>query len=136
MRLIAAGIGVTLEIYPGAYHAFTMFAETKAARKFQSDWNYAFARAIAPAPGTTLNPAPTPNRSAETIMPAYVVFTREKTTDADQLAAYAKRSGGTLAGHAVKPLAAYGKHEVLEGAPIEGAVISGISYHRSRKSLV
>jgi uncharacterized protein (DUF1330 family) len=56
-------------------------------------------------------------------MPAYVVFTREKTTDADSLAAYAKKSGGTLAGHPVKPLAAYGKHEVLEGAPIEGAVI-------------
>jgi acetyl esterase/lipase len=49
MRLIAAGVGVTLEIYPGAYHAFTMFTETKAAKKFQNDWSYAFARAIAPA---------------------------------------------------------------------------------------
>ena len=56
-------------------------------------------------------------------MPAYIVFTREKTNDAESLASYSRQSGGTLAGHPVKPLAAYGKFEVLEGAPIEGSVI-------------
>jgi uncharacterized protein (DUF1330 family) len=56
-------------------------------------------------------------------MTAYMIFMREKTHDAEQLAAYSKRSGATLAGHAVKPLVAYGKFEVFEGGPIEGAVV-------------
>jgi uncharacterized protein (DUF1330 family) len=56
-------------------------------------------------------------------MTAYVVFTREKTRDAEQLAAYSKKAGATLAGHPVKALVAYGKYEVLEGSAIEGAVV-------------
>ena len=32
-------------------------------------------------------------------------------------------AGASMAGHKATPLAVYGKHETLEGAPIEGAVI-------------
>ena len=56
-------------------------------------------------------------------MSAYIVFTRERTRDADELKVYSGKAGPTLAGHPVKPLVAYGKSETLEGAPIEGAVI-------------
>ena len=56
-------------------------------------------------------------------MSAYVVFTREKTRDSEALAAYSKQARSTLANHPVKRLAAYGKHEVLEGAAVEGVVI-------------
>jgi uncharacterized protein (DUF1330 family) len=56
-------------------------------------------------------------------MPAYVIFTREKTRDADALGTYSKLAGATGAGHPIKPLAVYGKHEVLEGAAVEGVVL-------------
>ncbi len=56
-------------------------------------------------------------------MAAYVIFTRERTRNPEALAAYGKEARGTMAGHDVKPLVAYGKFEVLEGAPIEGAVV-------------
>jgi uncharacterized protein (DUF1330 family) len=56
-------------------------------------------------------------------MSAYMIFTREKTTDAAELATYSKKVGPTLAGHPVEVLAAYGHHEVVEGPPIEGVVI-------------
>jgi uncharacterized protein (DUF1330 family) len=53
----------------------------------------------------------------------YLVFTREKTLDEQELATYSKLVRGTLAGHEVKPLVLYGAHEDLEGAPTEGTVI-------------
>jgi uncharacterized protein (DUF1330 family) len=56
-------------------------------------------------------------------MAAYIVFIRESTRDAGQLAAYSKRAGGTLAGHPVEVLAAYGPQEVLEGPEAEGVVL-------------
>lgn len=56
-------------------------------------------------------------------MAAYIIFTREKMRDPEALAAYAKQSAGTIAGHQVKPHVVYGKHEVLEGAAIEGIVV-------------
>jgi uncharacterized protein (DUF1330 family) len=56
-------------------------------------------------------------------MSAYMVFTRDKTIDASELATYMKEAGRTMAGHTGKPLAFYGKHEDLEGAPTEGTVI-------------
>jgi uncharacterized protein (DUF1330 family) len=56
-------------------------------------------------------------------MSAYIVFTRETTRDAAELAAYSKQVGGTLAGHPVNVLAAYGRKEVLEGPEVEGVVI-------------
>ncbi|MET0330928.1 MAG: DUF1330 domain-containing protein [Dyella sp.] len=56
-------------------------------------------------------------------MTAYVVLTRLHTTDPAELATYSQKAAQARAGHALTALAAYGKHEVLEGAPIEGAVI-------------
>jgi uncharacterized protein (DUF1330 family) len=56
-------------------------------------------------------------------MKAYMVFTREKTTDAAELAIYFEKVRATFEGHEIKVLASYGKHEVLEGDATEGAVI-------------
>jgi Uncharacterized conserved protein len=56
-------------------------------------------------------------------MVAYVVFTREKTRNPAELAVYAKKAPGGLAGHPVTPRAVYGRHEVIEGRPIEGVAI-------------
>jgi uncharacterized protein (DUF1330 family) len=57
-------------------------------------------------------------------MSAYVVFTRTKTTDQKQLEQYWNGIKATMEGHPIEVLAAYGKHEVLEGDPIEGIVIA------------
>jgi uncharacterized protein (DUF1330 family) len=57
-------------------------------------------------------------------MPAYLVFERDSTLNKAELETYWSKIRGTFEGHAVKVLAAYGKHEVLEGPPIEGAVIA------------
>jgi uncharacterized protein (DUF1330 family) len=56
-------------------------------------------------------------------MVAYVVFTREKMRNSEEYERYWKKSRPANAGHPLKPLALYGKHEVLEGPAIEGAVI-------------
>ncbi|TDR79963.1 DUF1330 domain-containing protein [Paludibacterium purpuratum] len=56
-------------------------------------------------------------------MSAYVVFTRERTTDAAELDRYKQKAPAAREGHDLTPLAFYGEFEVLEGAPIEGAVI-------------
>ncbi|MGF7147743.1 uncharacterized protein (DUF1330 family) [Sphingomonas zeicaulis] len=56
-------------------------------------------------------------------MTVYVVATREKTTDAEEFAKYGPAAAAAGAGHPITPLAFYGKLDVLEGAPIEGAVI-------------
>ena len=56
-------------------------------------------------------------------MSAYIVFTRESTKDAAELATYSAKVGGALAGHPVTVLAAYGRQEVLEGPEMEGVVI-------------
>ncbi len=56
-------------------------------------------------------------------MSAYLIFTRDKTLDPQELAVYSKEVRPTLAGHNAKLLAAYGKHEDLEGAATEGTVI-------------
>ncbi len=56
-------------------------------------------------------------------MPAYIVFTRERLRDPAEIEVYTSKAGASMAGHAAKPLAVYGKCESLEGAPIEGAVI-------------
>ena len=57
-------------------------------------------------------------------MSAYIVFTRTKTLDSKELAAYWAGIKGTLKGHPIEVLVAYGNHEVLEGDPIEGIVIA------------
>jgi uncharacterized protein (DUF1330 family) len=56
-------------------------------------------------------------------MTAYIVFTREKTLDPAELATYAEMVPATRTGHDLTALARYGDFEVLEGDPIEGAVI-------------
>ena len=56
-------------------------------------------------------------------MSAYVVFTREHTTDAAELQRYAQEAPAAREGHDVTRLAFYGQLEVLEGPSIEGAVI-------------
>jgi uncharacterized protein (DUF1330 family) len=56
-------------------------------------------------------------------MSAYMVFTRDKTLDQSELNLYSKEVPATLAGHEVKLLALYGRHEDLEGDPTEGTVI-------------
>jgi uncharacterized protein (DUF1330 family) len=56
-------------------------------------------------------------------MKGYMVFTREKTTDAAELAVYFEKVSATFEGHEIKVLASYGKHEVLEGDATEGVVI-------------
>jgi uncharacterized protein (DUF1330 family) len=56
-------------------------------------------------------------------MAAYIVFTRESTRDAAELGTYSQKVGPTLAGHPVTVLAAYGRHEVIEGPEVEGVVI-------------
>jgi Domain of unknown function (DUF1330) len=52
-------------------------------------------------------------------MKGYLVFIREKTIDASELAIYWDEVRGTFKGQEVKVLAAYGKHEVLEGHETE-----------------
>ncbi len=56
-------------------------------------------------------------------MSAYMIFTREMTTNPQELDVYTKTVAPTMAGHPGKPLALYGRHEDLEGASTEGTVI-------------
>jgi len=56
-------------------------------------------------------------------MTAYMIFTREKTTDQAELDKYGPMAGAASKGHQLTPLVVYGKHEVLEGAPTEGVVV-------------
>lgn len=56
-------------------------------------------------------------------MAAYVVFTRDRTTNAEELATYSKMAPAAMPGHNITPHVVYGPHEVLEGPPIEGMVI-------------
>jgi uncharacterized protein (DUF1330 family) len=57
-------------------------------------------------------------------MNAYLVFIREQTIDANELEIYWSKVRATFAGHEVKLLASYGRHEDLEGSPTEGTVIA------------
>ena len=56
-------------------------------------------------------------------MEAFVVFTREETSDPHALATYSAGVGPSFDGHDVTFLAAYGAIQHLEGPPIAGAVI-------------
>ena len=56
-------------------------------------------------------------------MSAYVVFTREQTSDSEQLVQYAGKAPLAREGRELTALAFYGQLEVLEGNEIEGAVI-------------
>ena len=57
-------------------------------------------------------------------MSVYMVFTRDKTLDAKELATYNQLVPETMVGHPVKVLVAYGDHEDLEGPATEGTVIA------------
>ena len=56
-------------------------------------------------------------------MAAYVVFTRENTTNQAELDTYARNAQVAAEGHNVSFLALYGKQEVLEGPTMEGAAV-------------
>ena len=56
-------------------------------------------------------------------MPAYIVFTRTKTIDQKELEKYWTGIKATMKDHPIEVLVADGKHEVLEGDPIEGMVV-------------
>ncbi len=56
-------------------------------------------------------------------MAAYIIFTREHVRDQSELKAYGQKAGPAMAGHPVTVLAAYGRHEVIEGPATEGVVI-------------
>ncbi len=56
-------------------------------------------------------------------MPAYAIFIRDSTLDSKELDTYSKAAPATLSGHPVTLRVAYGRHEVLEGPEIEGAVV-------------
>lgn len=55
--------------------------------------------------------------------PAYVILIRERMIDAAEFATYGQKAREARGGHAVTPLAFYGRQEVLEGPQVEGAVI-------------
>ena len=57
-------------------------------------------------------------------MAAYIVFMRDRMRDTTEFGKYMEAVPGTLEGHPVRPLAIYGSIEMLEGPPIEGAVIA------------
>lgn len=56
-------------------------------------------------------------------MSAHILFQRDSTHDQEALDRYAARADQTFAGHDVRAHVDYGSHEVLEGPPIEGAVV-------------
>ena len=56
-------------------------------------------------------------------MTAYVVIIRQQTTDADELQQYKAKAPLAREGHAMTPIAFYGKHSLLEGESFEGAAI-------------
>lgn len=55
--------------------------------------------------------------------PAYVILVRDRMIDAEEFAVYGQKAREARGGHAVTPLAFYGRQEVLEGPQVEGAVI-------------
>lgn len=56
-------------------------------------------------------------------MPAYIVFTRLRTRNPQEVKLYAEQAPKSLAGHTIKFLAQFGRFEVKEGGGIEGAAI-------------
>ena len=55
--------------------------------------------------------------------PAYVILVRDRMIDPEEFTAYGAKAREARGGHAVTPLAFYGRQEVLEGPEVEGAVI-------------
>jgi uncharacterized protein (DUF1330 family) len=61
-------------------------------------------------------------RQEETRMPAYVIFFVDEINEPDGLNAYKKAAFPSLVAAGGKPVIAYGKQEVVEGAPMAGVV--------------
>ncbi len=60
-------------------------------------------------------------------MSAYVIFIRDRVTDAQALDRYRERTPAAREAHPLEPLAFYGAHEVLEGEPVDGIAILSFS---------
>ena len=57
-------------------------------------------------------------------MSAYVVFTRERVRNSEEMKTYGRKAGPTLGQHpGARVLSFYGAHETLEGPPIDGCVL-------------
>lgn len=56
-------------------------------------------------------------------MPAYVVFIKNSTIDAEEMKTYGQKAAGARGDHKMVPLAFYGAVETLEGDPAEGVVL-------------
>ena len=67
-------------------------------------------------------------------MPAYIVFTREKTRDQSEMDAYMQKVGATLEDHPVTTHALYVSQEVLEGPEVEGVVIISFPSFKEAKA--
>jgi hypothetical protein len=46
-------------------------------------------------------------------MASYLIFSRERTLDSKELSIYSSQVPATLAGHEVKPLVLYGRHQAM-----------------------
>jgi uncharacterized protein (DUF1330 family) len=66
-------------------------------------------------------------------MSEFLVFTKEKTIDEQELKLYADKIMATFEGHQVEILAAYGRHEVLEGESAEDVGILEFSSFEAAK---
>jgi len=67
-------------------------------------------------------------------MPAYVIFIREKTRNADQLTKYKELTPQSFKEHPVKILARHGRQETLEGAPAEDVLILRFESYEAAKA--
>jgi uncharacterized protein (DUF1330 family) len=56
-------------------------------------------------------------------MAAYILFVRDRITDAEAFAAYGPLAAAARGDHPLKPLAFYGDLETLEGEPADGVVL-------------
>ena len=56
-------------------------------------------------------------------MPAYFVAVRIAIKDGKEMETYGQKARKSMAGHQVKPLAAYGRIRSTDGPPTDGAVI-------------
>ena len=57
-------------------------------------------------------------------MSAYIVLSRTKMLDPKEMEIYSAAVEATMKGHPIELLVAYGKHENVEGIPIEGVAIA------------
>lgn len=56
-------------------------------------------------------------------MTAYIVYVRDRITDAEEFKKYEELAPAAAVGHPMTPLAFYGSVETLEGPEVDGAVI-------------